>query len=48
MFNPSDWTVKMAGTIQEVLKSDDVDLIKKIRTTFKGKLTRASNTLVEE
>ena len=38
----------MAGIVQEVLKSNDVDLIKRTRTAYKGKLTRASNILVEE
>ena len=48
MFNPFDWTVKMADTVQEALKSNDVELIKRTRTTFKGKLTRAANVLVAE
>ena len=48
MFNPFDWTVKMADTVHEALKSNDVELIKRTRTTFKGKLTRAAKVLVEE
>ena len=38
----------MSGTALEALKSDDLDLIKKTRTAFKGKLTRAVNTLIAE
>ena len=38
----------MADTVQEALKSNDIDLIKRTRSTYKSKLTRASNLLVEE
>ena len=37
----------MSGTVQEALKSDDIDLIKKTRTAFRGKLTRAANRLID-
>ena len=48
MLNPFDWKIKMSDTIQEVLKSNDVNLIKRARATYKGKLTRAAHSLKEE
>ena len=48
MFNPFDWKIKMSETAQEALKSDDPQLIKQTRTAFKGKLTRAANSLINE
>ena len=48
MVNPLDLNVKMSETLQEVLKSNDVDLIKRARATYKGKLTRTSKSLIEE
>ena len=47
MLNPFDWKVKMSETVKEALKSNDVDLIKRTRTTYKGKLTRESNVLMK-
>ena len=38
----------MSDTVQEALRSNDVGLIKRTRTIFRGKLTRAANVLVEE
>ena len=38
----------MGDTIKEVLKSNDPELIKRSRATYKGKLTRAAKTLIEE
>ena len=38
----------MGDTVKEVVKSNDIELIKRIRTTFKAKLTRAANSLSEE
>ena len=40
--------VKMSATVQEALKSDDPELIRKTRAAFKSKLTRAANNLIAE
>ena len=38
----------MSDTINEALKSRDENLIKRARTVYKGKLTRAAKVLIEE
>ena len=48
LFNPVDWTFKMSDTLQEALKSADVDFVKRTRSAFEAKLTRAANFLIEE
>ena len=38
----------MSDTAQEAIRSNNSDLIKRTRTTFKGKLTRCANILIDE
>ena len=38
----------MSGTAEHALKSEDLELIKKTRAAFRGKFTRAANTLIDE
>ena len=46
--NSFEWKTKMLETVKEVLKSNNVDLVRRTRLTFKGKLTRVTNYLKEE
>ena len=41
-------TAKMGDTVTEVLKTNDPEVIKRSRATFKGKFTRVANALVKE
>ena len=38
----------MGDTVNEVIKSNNIELIKRIRGTFKAKLDRAANVLIDE
>ena len=46
--NLFSWKIKMSETLQEVLKSKDVELIRRARSTYKGKLARATRSLEDE